>query len=81
MAHSYDRKALKQAVNLSVNRDLVNAARQAGVNLSAVLEEALAEKLAAARREHWVRENSDAIAEYNGFVEEHGMMSDGTRRF
>lgn len=81
MAHVYDRKAPKQAANLSVNRDLLNAAREAGVNLSAVLEEALVEKVAAAKREHWVRENSDAIADYNDFVDEHGVMSDGARSF
>jgi antitoxin CcdA len=81
MAHVYNRKAPKQAANLSVNRELLNAAREAGVNLSAVLEEALAEKVAQAKREHWVRENSDAIAEYNDFVDEHGVMSDGARSF
>jgi antitoxin CcdA len=81
MAHFYDRKAPKRAAHLSVNRDLLDAARDAGVNLSEVLEEALAEKVAAAKRELWVRENSDAIADYNDFVEEHGVMSDGTRSF
>jgi len=81
MADVYDRKAPKQAANLSINRDLLNAARESGVNLSAVLEEALAEKVAAAKREHWVRENSSAIAAYNTFVEENGVASDGNRSF
>lgn len=81
MSYAYDRKAPKQAANLSVNRDLLNAAREAGVNLSSVLEEALAEKVAAAKREHWVRENTDAIAAYNHFVEENGVASDGARSF
>lgn len=81
MADVYDRKAPKQAANLSVNRDLLNAARESGVNLSAVLEEALAEKVAAAKREYWVRENSGAIAAYNDFVEENGLASDGSRSF
>jgi antitoxin CcdA len=81
MIHVYDKKAPKQAVDLNVNRDLLEAAREAGVNLSAILEEALAEKLADAKRELWVRENSDAIADYNDLVEEQGVMSDGTRSF
>ena len=59
-------------MDLNVNRDLLEAAREAGVNLSAILEEALAEKLADAKRELWVRENSDAIADCNDLVEEHG---------
>jgi len=76
-----NRKAPKQATNLSINRDLLNAAREAGVNLSAALEEALQEKVAAARREKWKRENAEAIAEYNNFVAEHGVFSDGRRSF
>lgn len=76
-----NRKAPKQATNLSINRDLLNAAREAGVNLSAVLEEALQEKVAAARREKWKQENAEAIAEYNDFIAEHGVFSDGQRSF
>lgn len=76
-----NRKAPKQATNLSINRDLLNAARAAGVNLSAALEEALQEKLAAARREKWKRDNAEAIAEYNDFIEEHGVFSEGQRSF
>ena len=81
MSHVYDRKAPKLAVDLSLNRDLLDAAREAGINLSELLEEALAEKVAAAKREFWTRENSDAIAEYNGFVEKQGVRSDDTRSF
>ena len=76
----YDRNSPKQVANLSVNRDLLNVAREAGINLSEVLDEALAEKVAAAKRELWARD-SDAIAEYNEFVEQQGIESDGTRSF
>jgi antitoxin CcdA len=78
---AYNRKAPKQATNLSVNSDLLSAARECGVNLSAVLEEALAEKVAAAKREHWVKENAEAIAAYNDCVSENGVLSDGSRGF
>ena len=81
MRHVYDRNAAKQAANLSINEDLLNAAREAGVNLSAVLEEALVEKVAAVKRKHWVRENKDAIAAYNDFVAENGVASEGRRSF
>ena len=76
-----NRKAQKQATNLSINRDLLNAARDAGINLSAVLEEALREKVAAARREKWKQENAEAIAEYNDLVAVHGVFSEGRRSF
>jgi len=76
-----NRKAPKQATNLSIDRDLLNAAREAGVNLSAALEEALREKVAAARREQWKRENAEAIAEHNDLIAEHGIFSEGQRSF
>ena len=76
-----NRKAPKQATNLSIDRDLLNAAREAGVNLSAALEEALREKVAAARRDKWKRENAEAIAEYNDLIAEHGIFSEGQRSF
>lgn len=76
-----NRKAPKQATNLSIDRDLLEAAREAGVNLSAALEESLKEKVAAARREKWKRENAEAIAEYNDFIAEHGIFSEGQRTF
>ena len=76
-----NRKSPKQATNLSIDRDLLNEAREAGVNLSAALEEALREKVAAARREKWKRENAEAIAEYNDLLAEHGVFSEGQRTF
>jgi antitoxin CcdA len=81
MRRVYDRKAPKQAANLSINSDLLKAARESGVNLSAVMEEALVYKVAAAKREIWVRENAAAIANYNEFVGENGVYSDGSRSF
>ncbi len=75
MSYPYDVKAPKLPITLSINRDLVSEAHEAGFNLSVVLEQAVAEKLAAAKRERWVRENSDAIAAYNDFVETNGLAS------
>lgn len=71
----------KRATNVSVRSDLLEAAREAGVNLSATLERALIEELAEARRKKWRQENRDAIAAYNEYVEKHGMFSDGVRLF
>jgi len=76
-----NRKAPKQATNLSIDRDLLNEAREAGVNLSAALEEALRAKVAATRREKWKRENADAIAEYNDLIADRGVFSEGQRSF
>ena len=71
----------KLATNVSVRSDLLVAAREAKINLSATLERALEEKLAAVKRELWREENREAIAAYNEYVEEHGTFSDGVRGF
>jgi antitoxin CcdA len=75
------KRVAKKAANLSIRSDLLSAAREAGVNLSAALEEALAEKIAVAKREQWVNENTEAIAAYNDFVSEHGLLADDLRSF
>ena len=71
----------KRAANVSVRIDLLDAAREAGINLSASLERALTEELANVKRARWQEENRDAIAAYNEYVDEHGAFSDGVRSF
>ena len=71
----------KRATDVSVRSDLLAAAREAGVNLSATLERALLEELAEAKRKKWRQDNRDAINVYNEHVEKHGMFSDGVRSF
>jgi antitoxin CcdA len=71
----------KRATNVSIRGDLLDAARDAGINLSASLERALAEDLAEIRRQKWLRDNRDAIDAYNEHVEKHGTFSDDVRGF
>lgn len=73
--------APKRATNVSVRGDLLAAAREAGVNLSATLERALTEELAEMKRKNWREENRDAIAAYNEYVEGHGTFADDVRSF
>jgi antitoxin CcdA len=71
----------KRATNVSIRSDLLDAARGAGINLSAALERALAEELASVKRTRWREENREAIAAYNDYVDEHGAFTDGVRSF
>lgn len=71
----------KRATNVSIRTDLLAAAREAGVNLSATLERALTEELAASKRKQWREENREAIEVYNEHVEKHGTFSDDMRNF
>ena len=71
----------KRATNVSVRSDLLAAAREAGVNLSATLERALTQELAESKRKKWRKDNREAIAAYNDHVEKHGTLSDDIRSF
>jgi antitoxin CcdA len=65
----------KRATNVSLRGDLLEAAREAGVNLSATLERALMEELARLKRRQWREEHTKAIAAYNEQFEKHGPFS------
>ena len=77
----YDSQAPKKATNLSINSDLLNKAKDLDINLSAALEQALAQLLKQRRQEQWLQENREAIAAYNQDVEKHGSFGDALRAF
>lgn len=81
MKHAYNTQAPKKATNVSINSDLLEKARKLDINLSATLEQALAEKLRHEQRAQWLRENADAMTAYNQFVESNGTFSDSVRKF
>ena len=65
----------KRPTNLSVRSDLIDAARRARVNLSALLERALLEEIVRISWREWREENAALIAAYNRHVREHGTFS------
>lgn len=81
MEHLYDRTAPKKAANLSINRDLLQQARDMEINLSRTFELHLAEVVAERLREQWLEENRPAIEDYNQRIAKQGVYSDGLRRF
>jgi antitoxin CcdA len=78
---SAPRAQAKSATNVSIRRDLLEAARASKINLSATLEQALIEKLRQAQQRQWREENRESIAAYNEYVEKHGVFSDRSRSF
>lgn len=77
----YDVSSTKRAANVSVNSDLLDRARELGVNLSQTLEDALKAKVREERRRKWLEENREAIEECNKHFEKYGLWSDGFRMF
>jgi antitoxin CcdA len=81
MQSYYKIDAPKKPVNLSLNADLVRLGRSLGLNLSALAEEAVAQAVKASLDESWLRDNAEAIRNYNERVTAHGVFSDGFRSF
>ncbi len=71
----------KKAVNVSIQSELLDAARAEDINLSATLEAALADQLRIRRRDRWQTENASAIEAYNRDVNENGSFGDHARSF
>lgn len=71
----------KAPTNLSLPVELVRRARVLGLNLSQVVERALAAAIREAEQGRWLAENERAIEQYNAFVERHGAFSDEHRAF
>jgi antitoxin CcdA len=71
----------KKPVNITINSDLLTAARHLNINLSATMEAALTDVVKRKQRELWLATNRAAIAAYNERVEADGVFSDSLRRF
>ncbi len=65
----------ERPTNLSVRGDLIDAARAARLNLSALLERALDEELVRLKWRRWREENAASIAAYNSQVKDYGTFS------
>jgi antitoxin CcdA len=77
----YDISAPKKPTNVSINRDLLQQAKEHRINLSQALELRLAELLREQRQQQWLQENQEAVEAYNRRIEANGLFSDGVRRF
>ena len=81
MQSVFDIHAGKKPANVNINSDLLVKAKGLKINLSATLEAALAELVAARQRELWQQGNQAAIDTYNQHVDMHGTFSDVLRPF
>jgi len=77
----YNRNAPKKPTNLTINSDLLIKAKELKINISSVLEQALAERLKQTQKDEWLQENSESIASYNEHIEQFGVFSDTVRSF
>lgn len=66
-------KKPKRAVNLSIDAELLAAAKESELNLSAVLEAALRTELQERRWQKWRDDNREATESMNRYIEQHGL--------
>ena len=71
----------KQTVSVTLDPALLQQARAAGINLSAVLTTALEQEISATGVERWKRDNRAGLQELNRISDEHGLLSDEYRTF
>jgi antitoxin CcdA len=64
-------------VNLSVSCGVLEVAREAGVNLSALLERAATQEVERLRRLRWREEHARAVSAYNEYIGLHGTCFEG----
>jgi antitoxin CcdA len=76
-----NRQTLRKATNLSIDPALVEEAKALGINASRAAEAGLPEAVRTAKSQAWLRENAEAIAGWNAWVEEHGLPLDKYRQF
>ncbi len=65
-------RAARRKTSLTLDAEALDAARDLGVNVSAVADEALRRAVADARRRRWLEDNAAAFAAQAAWHERHG---------
>lgn len=69
-----DKKApFRRAANLSIDSELLDAAKELEVNVSRAAEAGIEEAVRKARGEKWLEENREALESSNEYVRKHGL--------
>ncbi|MCS2148811.1 type II toxin-antitoxin system CcdA family antitoxin [Scandinavium manionii] len=71
----------KKTVSVTLEPALLQQAREAGINLSAVLTAALQQEISASGAERWKQDNRAGLQELNRITDEQGLLSDDYRTF
>ena len=80
MAAVRDRSARKRPVNLSIDSELLQQARELKVNLSKALEDGLVAIVREERARRWQEENREAIEANIRMIEKYGLFDDIRKR-
>ncbi len=82
LPHIGERKtARKRAANVSIDGDILAAAKEMNINLSQTLEDELRKRVQAERDRKFQEEHREAIESYNRFIAKNGIWSEKYRRW
>ncbi len=73
--------ATRRATSLTLDAAMLDEAKALGLNVSRAAEAGLAAELKRAKTEAWKRENAEAIAATNRYIEENGLPLEAYRMF
>ena len=74
-------KARRRPVNISIRQDVIEQAKALGLNVSQIAETALSNEVKRTLEAQWLKDNADAIKEYNERVDRRGMYIEDLRQF
>ena len=66
----------KRAVNLSIDEEILAAAKAQGINLSETLQNELRKRTQEAREAKWREENRETIESYNRLIDRAGVFGE-----
>ena len=67
------RSAPRRATNISLPTEMVDAAKQFGINISKACEAGLTVEVKRERERRWIEENTPAMEEWNVWLEKNGL--------
>ena len=70
-----ERRVKKRAANVFVDSDLLDEALQLRIDISETLERHLRTIVKAEREKRWLKDNREAIASINSFIDRHGLLA------
>lgn len=71
----------KKSTSMTLDREVLEEARQLGINISKAAEGGVIAAIRTERSRIWKQENAGAIADYNAFVEKTGVPLSEFRKF
>ena len=72
---------MKTRTNVSIDKELLESAKNQNIVISVLLEQAIKEELKKKAEEIWIIENKANLSRYNQRVNEKGVFSDELRTF